>query len=238
MSKNSPGSKNSRVSKNSPAPKNAPTPKKSPASKNTPADELARECVRTYAELRRAAGVLHDDVGSLLAVAGLRLQLLTMDFPPAAPRAAEVAEAIEGVMEHVRKLSRSLEPSPVRRTGLKNALLDMAEALGDVTVHYTATATLAPIAADAVYRAVASAVGVAAIAPGVTRITISVSGSRSVTVRVADNGRRRKAAKELAAAALLAHHSGLNFEIREKSTKTNQGTIVVIQYAGRRTSGG
>ena len=49
--------------------------------KLTPADHLARECVRTYRELRRAAGVLHDDVGSLLAVAGLRLQLLCMDFP-------------------------------------------------------------------------------------------------------------------------------------------------------------
>src|SRR5450631_1520749 len=96
--------------------------------KNSPADELALECVRVYAELRRAAGVLHDDVGSLLAVAGLRLQLLSMDFPDASERAAEAAEAISSAMEHVRQLSRAVEPSPVRRTGLKNALLDLAEA--------------------------------------------------------------------------------------------------------------
>ena len=80
--------------------------------KTSPADELALECVRAYAELRRAAGVLHDDVGSLLAVAGLRLQLLCMDFPEASERAAEASEAIGGAMEHVRKLSRALEPSP------------------------------------------------------------------------------------------------------------------------------
>lgn len=206
--------------------------------KNSPADELARECARSYTELRRAAGVLHDDVGSLLAVAGLRLQLLTMDFPQAGARAAEVAEAIEGVMDHVRKLSREVEPSPVRRTGLKNALLDLAEKFSGVAVRYTATATLAPVTADAMYRAIASAVAAASIAPGVTRISISVSGSRSVTARVTDNGRRRNAGRELAAAALLARHSGLSFEIKKQHNKTNQGTIVVIQYAGRRPTGG
>ena len=106
----------------------------------------------------------------LLAVAGLRLQLLSMDFPEAGARAAEVAEALDGVMEHVRKLSRQLEPSPVRRTGLKNALLDLAEVCGGVTLRYTATAVLAPVAVDALYRAIASVVAAAAVAPGVTRI--------------------------------------------------------------------
>ena len=76
-------------------------------SKKSPADELARECVALYAELRRASSLLHDEVGALLAVAGLRLQLLTMDFPEASVRVAEVAQALDGVMEHVRKLSRS-----------------------------------------------------------------------------------------------------------------------------------
>ena len=69
--------------------------------KTLPADELARECVALYAELRRASGLLHDEVGALLAVAGLRLQLLTMDFPEAGARVAEVAAALDGVMEPV-----------------------------------------------------------------------------------------------------------------------------------------
>src|ERR1700722_17203057 len=144
--------------------------------KNSPADELALECVRAHATLRRAAGVLHDDVGSLLAVAGLRLQLLCMDFPDATERAAEASEAIGGAMEHVRKLSRALEPSPVRRTGLKNALLDLAEAFAGVTVRYTATAALPSIDANAIYRAVANSVAAASRGTGVTRIAISVSG--------------------------------------------------------------
>ena len=95
--------------------------------KDSCAEDLAKECVRGRLELRRAAQVLHDEVGSLLAVAGLRLQLLRMDFPEAGARAAEIGEALDGVMEHVRVLGRRLEPSPVRRTGLKNALLDLAE---------------------------------------------------------------------------------------------------------------
>jgi signal transduction histidine kinase len=212
-------------------------------SKNSPADELARECVALYAELRRASGLLHDEVGALLAVAGLRLQLLSMDFPEAGARVAEVAEALDGVMEHVRKLSRQLEPSPVRRTGLKNALLDLAEAFSGVTLRYTATAVLAPLVVDSLYRAIASVVGAASAAPGVTRIAISITGSRSVTARIVWNGRLRSAGTDLAAAALLARHSGITFEIAAKpepgrQNKTNQGTIVVIQYAGRRPAGG
>ncbi len=206
--------------------------------KNSPADELALECVRAYAELRRAAGVLHDDVGSLLAVAGLRLQLLCMDFPEASERAAEVSEAIGGAMEHVRKLSRAVEPSPVRRTGLKNALLDLAEAFSGVTVRYTAAMALPPVDADAIYRAVANSIAAASRAPGVTRIAISVSGSRALLARVEHNGRQPGAAKELAATALLARHAGLGFEIKARQSKTRQGTIVVIQYAGRRPTGG
>ena len=205
--------------------------------KNSPADELALECVRAYTELRRAAGVLHDDVGSLLAVAGLRLQLLCMDFPEASERAAEASEAIGGAMEHIRKLSRALEPSPVRRTGLKNALLDLAESFPGVTLRYTTAMPLPSVDADAIYRAIANSVAAASRAPGVTRIAISVSGSRALLARVEHDGRQRGAGKELAATALLARHAGLGFEIKARQAKTRQGTIVVIQYAGRRPTG-
>src|SRR5713101_7444184 len=36
------------------------------------ADDLARACVQAQAELRRAGRALHDEIGSLLAVAALR----------------------------------------------------------------------------------------------------------------------------------------------------------------------
>lgn len=195
------------------------------------ADELAKECVRSRQELRRAAQVLHDDVGSLLAVAGLRLQLLRMDFPEVSARAAEVSEALEGVMGHLRDLSRALEPSPVRRTGLKNALLDLAGGSGGaarVRLRYTATATLPVDIADAMYHAIASAV---ANADGTKDVAISVSGARAVTARISHSGKIAK--KDLAAASLRARHSGLNFGV-----VTENGTIVSITYAIRRPSGG
>jgi len=206
--------------------------------KDSAADDLAKECVRGRSELRRAAQVLHDDVGSLLAVAGLRLQLLRMDFPETATRAAEISQALDGVMEHVRVLGRRLEPSPVRRTGLKNALLDLAESrmgLGgpaaevSVVLRYAATATLPPEVADAMYHAIASSL--AAAGKDVRRIAISVSGSRDMAVRVSLDGRCPGSA--LSAAALLARHSGLTFEV-----VTEKSTIVSIRYAIRRPSGG
>ncbi|MDP9171425.1 MAG: histidine kinase [Acidobacteriota bacterium] len=214
--------------------------------KTSPADELARKCAALYTELRRASGLLHDEVGALLAVAGLRLQLLSMDFPEAGARVAEVAEALDGAMEQVRKLSRQLEPTPVRRTGLKNALLELAREFPGVTLRHTATAVLAPVAVDALYRAIASAVAAAvaaSAAPEGTGIAISVTGSRSVTARIVWNGGFRAVGKDLAAAALLARHSGMSFEIaanpeKNRQHKTIQGTIVVIQYAGRRSAGG
>jgi signal transduction histidine kinase len=159
-----------------------------------------------------------------------------MDLPEAGARTAEAVEALEGAMEHVRKLSRELEPSPVRRTGLKNAVLGLAEKLGGITVRFTSAADLAPPTADALYRAIASALAAASAAPRVTRIAISVSGSRSVTARIAHNGRHSDA--ELGAAALLARHAGLGFKVEKRRTKTGQDTIVVIQYAGRRSTGG
>ena len=212
-------------------------------SKKSAADELACECVALYSELRRASSLLHDEVGALLAVAGLRLQLLCMDFPAAGARVAEVVEALEGAMEHVRKLSRQLEPSPVRRTGLKNALLDLTEVFGGVTLRYMATAVLAPAGVDALYRAISSTVAAASGAPGITGVVVSVTGARSVTARIGWNGRFRGAGNDLITAALLARYSGMTFEIaakpkKSRQNKTIQGTIVVIRYAGRRSAGG
>jgi signal transduction histidine kinase len=214
--------------------------------KNPCADELARELAAARVELRRAAQVLHDDVGSLLAVAGLRLQLLRMDHPELAQpelaqRTSEVSEALDGVMQHLRTLSRELEPTPVRRTGLKNALLDLAEARmqetgADVALRYTATATLAPAAADAMYQAIDAALAsaVASVPAKARRVTLSVSGSRSLTARIGYAGRPKLRTTSLAAAGLLAGHAGLQFDVQV----TKSGTIVSIRHANHRSSRG
>jgi signal transduction histidine kinase len=209
--------------------------------KNPCADELARELAAARVELRRAAQVLHDDVGSLLAVAGLRLQLLRMDHPALVQRTSEVSEALDGVMQHLRTLSRELEPTPVRRTGLKNALLDLAETRmeetgADIALRYTATVTPKPADADAIYQAIEAALtsAAASVPAKARRVTLSVSGSRSLTARVGYAGRPKRGDAELAAAGLLAGHAGLRFDVQV----TKRGTIVSIRHANHRSSRG
>jgi signal transduction histidine kinase len=201
------------------------------------ADDLARACVQAQAELRRAGRALHDEIGSLLAVAGVRLQLLRMDVPDLAERTQELGEVLDRAMEAVRALSRDLDPSPVRRLGLKNALLGLAKLHSEarrrqVTVRYTVSGALPPEVAEVIYEAASRAVMAAAGRADVTRIRISATGARSVTVRVANNGRPRPDSS-LLMAAMLARHAGLSFE-----TATGKGTIVSIRYALRRPSGG
>jgi signal transduction histidine kinase len=68
-------------------------------------------------ELRQAGKILHDDVAPLLAAAGLRLQILRMDHPSAAAQVNEILATLEGAMDHVRKLSQQLAPSPFTPPG-------------------------------------------------------------------------------------------------------------------------
>lgn len=198
------------------------------------AERLAQECVEARTKLRLAGRSLHDDVGSLLAVAGLRLQLLRMDHPPLAERANEVAEALDGVMDRVRKLTRELDPSPVARAGLKNALLDLAErSNGDgaaVKVRFRATYRAPVEIAEAMYLAAGEAVA-SARARKAREIVISAAGNRGVTLRVEHGGSAAAARRDLEPAALLARRCGLTFEI-----KSGKGTIVTIGYAVPRSS--
>ncbi len=203
---------------------------------NQTAERLAGACVEARAKLRYASRALHDDVGSLLAVAGLRLQLVRMDHPELAARVNEVSEALEGVMDRVRKLTRELDPSPVARTGLKNALLDLAEQSmmthgGSVTVRYTATFRPPPEIAEAIYLAAGEVMAAAAARKSVEKVVISAAGSKKVAVRIAHAGLPSAARRDLEPAALIARRSGLTFEVG-----TGRGTIVTIGYAMPRSS--
>ena len=59
-------------------------------------------------KLERAGKILHDDVGPLLSAAGLRLQLIKMDFPAAAEQVREVTEVLDDAIDRVRAVSREL----------------------------------------------------------------------------------------------------------------------------------
>ena len=195
--------------------------------------ELARACVEARAELRRASGALHDRIGSALAAAGLQLQLLRMDSPEFAVRSEDVLQLLNGVMDEVRQLSRNLDPTPVHRAGLKNALLDLARAdAARVEIRYGSTAAIPALPADALYLAAARTVG-AALRRDVKRVTVSASGSKCLTLRIRHDGRASDARRDLAAAAVLARAAGLSFAI-----ETEKSTIVLIRYALRRSTGG
>jgi signal transduction histidine kinase len=199
-------------------------------------DDLAEALIRTMTGQRAAGRALHDEVGPLLSAAGLRLHLLTMDFPDASERAREVMEALDDTMERVRALSQELNPSPVYRTGFKNALGGLVDVYrqrfpGKIQFAFTSSAKEPLETAVAMYEAAAAALAQAVESPGATKIAISRHGSRKMSVRVKSNGRGGSGG--LAMAALLARHAGLTFD-----ATTGNGTIVSIRHAGRRTSRG
>ena len=64
------------------------------------------------AKLQRAGKLLHDDIAPLLSAAGLKLHLLSMDFPDATSMAVEATAILEEAMDRVRELSKELCPPP------------------------------------------------------------------------------------------------------------------------------
>ncbi len=202
------------------------------------AEELAKACVAARNELRRASRVLHDDIGSMLAVAGLRLQLLRMDNDSEVDRFAELADALDRAMESVRKLSREVDPSPAGRTGLKNALLDLAEKHMEafpagIRVRCNVSATLPHSVWDALYLAAARTVEAAA-ARRLKHLAISASGAKSVTIRIHKPTPLSVTRKDLHSVALLSRAAGLQFELQPGTGKTEKSTIVLIRYAVQR----
>lgn len=62
--------------------------------------------------LQKAGKLLHDEIGPLLSAAGLKLQLLSMDFPETLEHVRAVTEALDEAIDRVRALSRRLSPAP------------------------------------------------------------------------------------------------------------------------------
>ncbi|MBZ5600683.1 MAG: hypothetical protein LAO79_00075 [Acidobacteriia bacterium] len=65
-------------------------------------------------KLERAGKILHDDVGPLLSAAGLRLQLIKMDFPETADLVAQVTEVLDQAIDRVRAVSQELLEPPAK----------------------------------------------------------------------------------------------------------------------------
>ncbi|MGD1097814.1 MAG: histidine kinase [Bryobacteraceae bacterium] len=206
--------------------------------KQAMADMLTEALAGSRWERRQAGRALHDEVGPLLTAAGLRLQLLRMDFPDAAARLNEVLQTLDDAMERVRALSQRLSPSPVHRTGLKNALEQLADSYrekfsGKILFGFTSPARPPLDAAVAIYDVTAAAISDAIERAEASRIEISVRGSKRLSVRVKDNGHARGTGKDLLLAARVARHANVTLEVA-----AGKGTIVWIHHDLRRSSGG
>jgi len=211
------------------------------------AQQLAEALVGRAAEQRQAGRVLHDDIGPLLSAAGLRLQILRMDFPDIAEGVREAMETLDDAMDRVRVLSQQLNPSVVDRMGFQSAIEWMVEAhrqkfAGRLELRFTASARLPPEAAAAMYDAADAAVSDAVLFSQGSRVIVRVAGagggnsgtnkSGKISIQIKDNGRDRSD-RTLAMASQIARAAGLEFKV-----STGKGTIVGIHYAFRRASGG
>lgn len=108
----------------------------SPSEQDALLEALTRER-RRFRE--RIASALHDDICQSITAAGLSIDLLKMDLPPAeGERLLEVQSILENAFERVRLLSYETHPEPVRRFGFAAAmarLLDSARTRFKGTIH-------------------------------------------------------------------------------------------------------
>jgi signal transduction histidine kinase len=202
-------------------------------------DELAEMYNNIKAAARSSAHVLHDDVGPLLSAAGLHLQLLRMDHPATGAVVQEVIGLLDQAIERVRAASQELAPSPVLRGGLKNALTRLVENVAEehslvaIKLDYAAGAAVPEEPACALYDAAEGVIAQAVGTFGAVQVKVSVRGKRSLSIRIADNGRTRGRVKALREIRRIADAAGILVTI-----STIKSTIVLIRYALRRSTGG
>jgi signal transduction histidine kinase len=197
--------------------------------RQTAADALADTCARSARLISKAGRALHDNAGPLISAAGLRLQILAMDHPAAAPLVSEITEILDQAVASVRAVSQDLHTSPVYRGGLKTALsklLDQYRESGlDCRIHFSFPSPIPVEVAESIYEAALAAVR-AAHRAGATRISLTVRGLKRLSVRLTDNGTAGNRSRALEAARLLARESGLDLRC---NSSTKRSTIVSIQ---------
>lgn len=81
-------------------------------------------------ERKRIASDLHDDLGQTLAVLKLRIQSIQKKLPPESAaifrECEETLSYLNGIIEHVRRLSHDLSPAALDDLGLTEALKSLA----------------------------------------------------------------------------------------------------------------
>ncbi|MCC6859836.1 MAG: PAS domain-containing protein [Bryobacterales bacterium] len=196
-------------------------------------------------EQARVSRFLHDDVGQSLTAAGMRLDLLRMDFESRVPeldeRTRAIQELLEGVMNRIRDLSYELNPSVVERAGLHAALDRLAgrsRRMFTGTLRFMSDSSLhlpAPVG-SAMYKIAQEAIHNAIRHSGCSQLELLVKTTHAgPALEVRDNG----CGFETAPAAdgrlglglmLMEHYAGQANLRLEVASRRGKGTVVRVIY--------
>ncbi len=191
------------------------------------------------------SGFLHDQVGQLLSVVGLHLELLRMDLgrkhPEVELRTSQIQEALDKLIQQVRRLSQELHSNPVGKLGLAAALERLVERYrllfaGTLAVKVDSTVRLPAPAAGALYRIAECALDNAVRHSRAGRIRIALTQEPgAATLEVVDNGtgfdleEARRSPRGLGL-FLMDHLAGRADCILSVTRAPRKGTIVRTRY--------
>jgi len=93
-------------------------------------------------ERKRIGADIHDDVGPLLSLLKLQLNLVEIakDRSSRSKRVADAKETIDSVINTIRRVSKDLAPSVLFELGLEDAILQMEEklrSLSSASIHFS-----------------------------------------------------------------------------------------------------
>lgn len=165
----------------------------------TAAETLAIRIAQTSeSEKRRIGHDLHDGLGQVLTAISLRCKSLSARLKTQAPQSAAEAEELSAMIRQAttlaRELARGLAPVELEENDLPAALGKLAEqthSLFQVTCDLSVSpgpVALPPDVALQFYRIAQEAVSNAVRHGKASRIVMDITGGRSITLTIRDNG--------------------------------------------------
>ena len=91
---------------------------------------LRTEIEITEQNLRNISWELHDNIGQLMSVAAIEIELLTAKAEPLKAELREVSGIIKSCMDQIRGISKTLNRDMVLKVGLYNALKNEVDRIG------------------------------------------------------------------------------------------------------------